>query len=136
VLARSELPPELLLGLFVLVVVLGDFALSGMLSKFGALAPVFIPMFMLAGVSPEATTAAYRIGDSVVNVVTPLNSYVLVILAVLQRYRPGAGIGSLAALMIPYSAALGVAWTALLLAWVSLGLDVGPAAPIEWVAPR
>ncbi|MBK9519664.1 MAG: AbgT family transporter [Anaeromyxobacter sp.] len=134
-LAQAHLPPWLLLALFVPVVVAGDFALSGMLSKFGALSPIFIPMFMLAGISPEATTAAYRVGDSVVNVVTPLNSYLLVVLAVLQKYRPAAGIGSLAALMLPYSAAFGLAWTALLMAWVVAGADLGPAAPILYLPP-
>jgi len=130
VLAQAHLPPALLLSLFVLVVILSDFFLSGMLSKFAAMAPIFVPMFMLAGVSPEATTAAYRIGDSVVNVVTPLNSYVLVILGVLQRYRADAGIGSLAALMVPFAAVLAVAWTGLLVAWAMLGADLGPAAPL------
>lgn len=68
--------------------------------------------------------------DSVVNVVTPLNSYVLVVLAVYQRYRADAGIGTLAALMAPYAAAFGIAWTALLLAWAWLGIDLGPGAPL------
>ena len=91
----AALPIPLLIMLFVLVVVLGDFAMSGMLSKFGVLAPIFVPMFMIVGMSPELTTAAYRIGDSVVNIVTPLNSYMLIVLAVLQRYRPAAGLGTL-----------------------------------------
>jgi len=132
-LARAHVPAPLLLSLFVLVVVLGDFVISGMLSKFGVLAPILIPMFMMVGVSPEATTAAYRIGDSVVNIVTPLNPYLLVVLAVLQRHRPEAGLGSLISLMLPYSVALGVAWTALLLAWTLLGLDLGPAAPLHYL---
>jgi hypothetical protein len=125
----------LLLALFVPVATVGDFAVSGMLSRFGAPAPVFIPMFMLAGSSPKAT-AADRIGDSEVNVVTPLDSCLLVILGVLQRHRPGAGIGSLAALMVPCSAALGIAWTAPLVVRVALGLDGGPAAPIGWLPAR
>ena len=126
----AHLPIPLLLVLFVGVVILGDFAMSGMLSKFGVLAPIFIPMFMIVGMSPELTTAAYRIGDSVVNIVTPLNSYVLIILAVLQKYRPGAGLGSLIALMVPYSVALGAVWTLLLVAWYFTGLPLGPAAPL------
>ena len=126
-------PPRgmaLLIVLFVGVVILGDFAMSGMLSKFGVLAPIFIPMFMIVGMSPELTTAAYRIGDSVVNIVTPLNSYILIILAVLQKYRQNAGLGSLIALMVPYSVALGTVWTLLLVAWYLTGLPLGPAAPL------
>jgi aminobenzoyl-glutamate transport protein len=118
--------------LFVGVVILGDFAMSGMLSKFGVLGPIFIPMFMMVGMSPELTTAAYRIGDSVVNIVTPLNSYLLIILAVFQKYRSSAGLGSLIALMLPYSVVLGVVWTAALLGWYVLGLPLGPGAPLEF----
>ena len=128
----AALPIPLLIVLFVLVVVLGDFAMSGMLSKFGVLAPIFVPMFMIVGMSPELTTAAYRIGDSVVNIVTPLNSYMLIVLAVLQRYRPAAGLGTLISLMVPYSLALGVAWTALLVVWYFTGLPLGPTAPLTF----
>jgi len=129
----ANLPIPLLITLFVVVVVFGDFAMSGMLSKFGVLAPIFIPMFMMVGISPELTTAAYRIGDSVVNIVTPLNSYLLIILAVFQKYRKGVGLGSLIALMIPYSIVLGLIWTALLLVWYFTGLDLGPEAPLHYI---
>lgn len=129
----AALPIPLLIVLFVLVVIIGDFAMSGMLSKFGVLAPIFVPMFMIVGMSPELTTAAYRIGDSVVNIVTPLNSYMLIVLAVLQRYRPAAGLGTLISLMVPYSLALGAAWTALLVLWFFTGLPLGPTAPLGYV---
>ncbi len=132
-LVQAALPVELLLVLFVLLVVFGDFAISGMLSKFGVLAPIFVPMFMMAGISPELTVAAYRIGDSVVNIVTPLNSYLLVILAVLQKYRAGAGLGSLISLMLPYSLVCGAAWTVFLLAWYVAGVPLGPEAPLDYV---
>jgi len=127
------LPIPLLIVAFVLVVVFGDFAMSGMLSKFGVLAPIFIPMFMIVGMSPELTTAAYRIGDSVVNIVTPLNSYLLIILAVFQKYRPKAGLGTLIALMVPYSIALGLIWTALLVLWYFTGAPLGPESPLDYV---
>lgn len=132
-LVTANLPTELLLVLFILLVVFGDFAISGMLAKFGVLAPIFIPMFMMVGISPELTTAAYRIGDSVVNVITPLNSYLLIILAVLQKYRTDAGLGSLISLMLPYSIALGAAWALFLLAWYVSGLPLGPASPLDYV---
>ena len=118
------------LVIFVVLVIFADFAMSGMLSKFGVLAPIAIPMFMMVGLSPELTTAAYRIGDSVVNVITPLNSYALIILAMFQKFRPRAGLGTLIALMVPYSVALAVAWTGALLIWLALGIDLGPGAPL------
>ena len=133
ILFDADLPIPSLIVAFVLVVVFGDFAMSGMLSKFGVLAPIFIPMFMIVGMSPELTTAAYRIGDSVVNIVTPLNSYLLIVLAVFQKYRPQAGLGTLIALMIPYSFILGAFWTALLVGWYLLGLPLGPDSPLNFV---
>jgi aminobenzoyl-glutamate transport protein len=130
-LVGADLPIPLLIALFVVLVVVGDFAISGALSKFGVLAPIFIPMFMLVGMSPELTTGAYRIGDSVVNIITPMNSYVLIILAVLQKYRPTAGFGSLVSLMVPYSVVFLCAWTGLLLVWYAIGLPLGPGAPLH-----
>jgi aminobenzoyl-glutamate transport protein len=135
-LVSADLPVPVLLTLFVLLVIAGDFAMSGMLSKFGVLAPIFIPMFMMVGMSPELTTAAYRIGDSVVNVITPLNSYLLIILAVMQKYRKGAGLGSLMALMLPYSFIYFVVWTGLLLAWYFSGADLGTKAPLHYMPPH
>lgn len=134
-LVTADLPVPVLIALFVALVIAGDFAISGMLSKFGVLAPIFIPMFMMVGKSPELTTAAYRIGDSVVNIITPLNSYLLIILVVLQKYKKEAGLGSLISLMLPYSIAFGLAWTAFLLGWFMLGMDLGPKAPVNYVPP-
>ncbi len=134
-LVTADLPVPLLLVLFILVVVFGDFALSGMLSKFGVMAPIFIPMFMMVGISPELTTAAYRIGDSVVNIITPLNSYLLIILLVLQKYKKGAGLGSLISLMLPYSVVFFLIWTGFLLAWYATGMPLGPNAPLHYSVP-
>jgi aminobenzoyl-glutamate transport protein len=89
-------------------------------------------MFMMVGKSPELTTAAYRIGDSVVNVITPLNSYLLIILAMLQKYRQDAGLGTLIALMLPYSVIFGLLWTAFLLAWYFTGLPLGVNAGLHY----
>lgn len=134
-LVKVNLPVPLLLVLFILVVILGDFAMSGMLSKFGVLAPIFIPMFMMVGMSPELTIAAYRIGDSVVNIITPLNSYLLIILAVLHKYRPQAGLGTLISLMVPYTLVFFVVWTAFLILWYFLDWPLGTEAPIHYL-PR
>jgi aminobenzoyl-glutamate transport protein len=132
-LVQVNLPVPLLLVLFILDVILGDFAMSGMLSKFGVMAPIFIPMFMMVGMSPELTTAAYRIGDSVVNIITPLNSYLLIILAVLHKYRPQAGLGTLISLMVPYTIVFFMVWTSFLIGWYLLGWPLGTEAPIHYV---
>lgn len=131
-LVQIDLPVPFLLVLFVLLVILGDFAIGGMLSKFGVLAPIFIPMFMMVGISPELTTAAYRIGDSVVNIITPLNSYLLIILVVLQKYQKNAGLGSLISLMLPYSLFFGVLWTLFLLGYYWTDLPLGPGSPMHY----
>jgi aminobenzoyl-glutamate transport protein len=89
-------------------------------------------MLMMAGLSPELSQAAYRVGDSVTNTITPLNSYIIVILAVVQRYRKDAGIGNLIAMMIPYSAVFFVIWTLFLLVWVWAGIPLGPNGPLDY----
>jgi aminobenzoyl-glutamate transport protein len=85
---------------------------------------------MRVGVSPELTQTAYRVGDSVANIVTPLNPYFVIILVAVQRWAPRAGLGTVIALMLPYSLAFLVAWSLLLVAWIVLGLDLGPAGPL------
>lgn len=97
-------------------------------AKWAILAPVFVPMFMLLGYSPELTQAAYRVGDSVTNVISPTMSYFPLILAFLQRWQKDAGLGTLIATMLPYTLAFLASWTVLLGAWYLLGLPLGPGA--------
>jgi aminobenzoyl-glutamate transport protein len=89
-------------------------------------------MFMQVGISPELTQAAYRVGDSIANIITPLNPYMVIVLTVMQRQVPRAGIGTLVALMLPYTLAFGAAWTVLLLVWMALGLPLGPEGPLTY----
>ena len=89
-------------------------------------------MFMQVGVSPELTQVAYRVGDSVTNVITPLNPYVVILLVYMQRYVPRAGIGTLVALMLPYTVVFALAWTALLVLWILAGVALGPAGPLTY----
>lgn len=131
-LARAALPAPLLLVGFVLVVAAANLLIGSMSAKYAFLAPIFVPLFMRVGVSPELTQAAYRVGDSVTNIVTPLNPYFVVILVAVQRWAPRAGLGTVIALMLPYSVAFLVAWSLLLAAWIALGLDLGPAGPLRW----
>jgi len=133
-LVAADLPtPLLLVGVIILVMIV-NLLMSSMSAKWTAMAMILVPMLMMAGLSPELTQAAYRVGDSLTNPVTPLNTYIIVILAVVQRYRKDAGIGNLIALMIPYTVVFFVLWVAFLLTWVALGIPLGPDAPL-WYAP-
>jgi aminobenzoyl-glutamate transport protein len=120
---------------FVVVTVLLDLVLGSASAKWAVMAPVFVPMFMLLGYSPELTQAAYRIGDSVANIITPLMSYFPLVVAFAQRYDKKAGIGTVMATMLPYSVTFFVLWTLLLVVWYLVGLPLGPGAPIEYIPP-
>lgn len=95
-------------------------------AKWAILAPVLVPMLMQLGISPEWTQAAYRIGDSMTNPITPLLAYFPLILITAQRYVPAAGIGSMVALMLPYSIWFGITSTVLFAGWFALDLPLGP----------
>ena len=129
-LVALEPSPSLLLVGFVLIVLLSDVFVGSMSAKYAFMAPVFVPMFMQVGISPELTQAAYRIGDSVTNMITPLNPYMVIVLVFVQRYAPRAGIGTLVAMMRPYFVAFALCWTLLLAAWIGAGLALGPEGPL------
>ncbi len=112
-----------------------NLAMGSASAKWAILAPVFVPMFMLLGYTPEFTQAAYRVGDSVTNIVSPMMSYFALIIAFVQKYDARAGLGTVVALMLPYSAAFFVAWTLFLIAWALLGIPVGPGAPLLMDSP-
>lgn len=112
--------------LFVILVAIIDVILTGALAKWAILAPVFIPLFMRLGGDPNLVLAAYRVGDSPMNVITPLNVYLAVMVGFAQKYQKDAGIGTIVALMIPYTAVLLVLWTLMLVGWYVLGIPLGP----------
>ena len=124
-LGQLEAGPALLIVAFILVTLVFNLFMGSMSAKYALFAPIFVPMFMLVGISPELTQAAYRIGDSVSNIITPLNAYLIIILMVMRQYIPGAGIGTLIATMFPYTLVFTVVWTLLLLVWMALGLPLG-----------
>ncbi len=111
----------------VIVVAVIDIILAGALAKWAILAPVFVPLFMQLGGDPNMVMAAYRVGDSPVNVITPLNVYLAVMVGFAQKYQKDAGMGTIVALMLPYTVVLLVLWTLLLVVWYSLGIPLGPA---------
>ena len=117
-----------LLVAFVLVSATINLFMGSASAKWAIMAPVFVPMLMLLGYTPEFTQAAYRIGDSTTNIISPMMTYFALIIAFMQRYQPDAGLGTLVATMLPYSVTFLVGWTLLLIVWIVAGLPVGPGA--------
>jgi aminobenzoyl-glutamate transport protein len=103
-------------------------------AKWALLAPIFVPMFMLLGYTPELVQGAYRVGDSCTNIITPLMQYFPLILIFANRYQKDTGIGTMIAIMMPYSIAFMIAWTIMLIGWIWLGLPMGPGAGL-FLAP-
>jgi aminobenzoyl-glutamate transport protein len=93
-------------------------------------------MMMLTGISPEMTTAAYRVGDSATNIITPLMIYFPLILIFAQRWQKNYGLGSLTATMLPYSIGLLLGGLALIILWVAMGWPLGPSAPLGYTLPN
>lgn len=125
-------PPALLLPLLATMSAWLDFLIASGSAKWAAMAPVATPMLMLLDVSPEMTTAAYRVGDTVTNLISPLNPYVVLTLAYCQRWVPGFRLGSLLALLIPVAIAFYVGGMLLTATWVALELPVGPGASVAY----
>jgi aminobenzoyl-glutamate transport protein len=135
VLQAVGLPAPLLLVSVLLLSSFLDLFIGSASAKWSALAPVVVPMFMLLGISPEMTTAAYRMGDSYTNIMTPLMSYFPLILGFARRWEGSFGVGSLLALMLPFALTfmgLGIAMT---IAWVALDLPLGPGAAVYYAPP-
>lgn len=131
VLEKVNVPAlALLIGLIVVIALL-DFILPGVVPKWAIFAPVFIPIFTRLDVAPQTVLAAYRVGDSPPNVLTPLMVYFPFIVTIARRYQRDAGIGSIIALLIPYAAILLVVWIVLFAAWFLLGIPWGPDSPVH-----
>lgn len=95
-------------------------------AKWALMAPVFIPMLMLLGYHPGLTQAAFRVGDSLTNIITPMMSYFALIVTFAQKYDDKYGIGTIISTMLPYTLILTVLWSALLVIWMLIGLPLGP----------
>lgn len=119
-----------LMLLFILFSAFINLFMGSASAKWTIMAPVFVPMFMLLGYTPELTQVAYRIGDSSTNIITPLMSYFAMIVVFAKKYDENAGIGTLIATMLPYSMTFLVFWSILLIGWMMLGLPVGPGAAL------
>jgi len=135
ILQTMALPAPLLLVSVLLFSSFLDLFIGSASAKWSALSPVVVPMFMLLGISPEMTQAAYRMGDSYTNIMTPLMSYFPLILGFCRRWDPSFGVGSLLSLMLPYALCFAVAGIAMTTAWVFFDLPLGPHATVHYAPP-
>ncbi|MEO0835491.1 MAG: AbgT family transporter [Cyanobacteria bacterium J06642_3] len=119
-----------LLVTFILVSAFINLFIGSASAKWNLIAPVFVPMLMLVGYSPEFTQLAYRIGDSTTNIITPLMPYFPVVVAMGCKYDKNLGIGTFISMMLPYSIAFLIGWTIFFMIWFSLGIPLGPGASV------
>lgn len=135
-LMSADIPLIPLMILFVILSASINMLMGSASAKWAILAPIFIPMFMIMGYSPELSQMVYRIGDSVTNIISPMMSFFALIIAFVQKYDAKAGIGTIVATMIPYSIAFFIIWIILLAAWILLGIPLGPDAGIHYELPN
>ena len=131
----ANLPIPITLGLIVLLTGLTNLFVGSASAKWALLAPVLVPMLMILGVSPEMTTAAYRVGDSATNIITPLMVYFPLILTFCQKWDKNFGLGSLAAIMLPYSLYLMAFGLVMTVGWAALDLPLGFGVPVSYTLP-
>jgi aminobenzoyl-glutamate transport protein len=120
----------LLIGLIILTIIV-DFIIPQAIAKWALLAPIFIPLFIRLGVAPQTVLAAYRVGDSPANVLTPLMAYFPLIVVFTQRYKKDSGIGTVVAMMLPYMIILSIVWTVFFVVWYLIGIPLGPGSPVH-----
>ncbi len=124
-----------LMILFIFLTAFINLFMGSASAKWAIMAPVFIPMFMILGYSPEFTQLAYRIGDSTTNIISPMMSYFALIIAFVQRYDKNSGLGTVVALMLPYSVVFLIGWIIFFIIWYALGIPIGPGAEIFLTKP-
>jgi aminobenzoyl-glutamate transport protein len=120
--------PVLLMLALVLLTATINLVIGSASAKWALMAPIFVPMFMLLGYSPELVQGTYRVGDSCTNIITPLMAYFPLIVTFTTRYIPNMGIGTMIATMLPYSIAFLLSWSALLILWILVGIPMGPGS--------
>ena len=129
-LQASGLGPIPLMIAFIFLSAFINLAIGSASAKWAIMAPVFIPMFMLLDYSPELVQAAYRVGDSATNIISPMMSYFALIVAFVETYDKKAGIGTVVATMLPYTIAFLIVWIILLVIWMLVGIPLGPDSPM------
>lgn len=124
-----------LMILFIILAATVNMLMGSASAKWAIMAPIFVPIFMLLGYSPELSQAVYRVGDSVTNVISPMMSFFALIIAYFQKYEKNAGLGTIVATMIPYSIAFFIGWSILLIGWIVLKAPLGPGAGLFYQLP-
>ena len=122
-----------LIIVFIVVIAFINLFIAVDSAKWAMMAPIFVPMFMNLGLSPELTQAAFRIGDSTTNIITPLMPFFVLIVAFMQRYDKELKIGSVVSIMLPYTVAFLLSWAALMSVWYVFDLPLGPGAAIHYL---
>jgi aminobenzoyl-glutamate transport protein len=120
----------LLIGVIIITFIV-DLIIPAAIAKWALLAPIFIPLFIRLGVAPQTVLAAYRVGDSPFNVITPLMAYFPLIVVFTKRYKKDAGIGTVVSLMLPYVVILSIAWILFFVAWYLIEIPLGPGSPVH-----
>jgi aminobenzoyl-glutamate transport protein len=133
---QSNLPLPVIIGMVVIFTALLNLFIGSASAKWALLAPVLVPMMMLLGISPEGTTAVYRVGDGATNIITPLMVYFPLILIFCQRWKKDFGIGSLTAMMLPYSIWMLISGLIMAMGWVYFDLPLGGGAMMGYELPE
>ena len=131
-LKAANLNIYVLMILFILFAAFINMLMGSASAKWAIMAPVFIPIFMLMGYSPELSQVVFRIGDSVTNIISPMMSFFALIIAFVQKYDKNAGIGTIISTMIPFSIIFFIGWTILLMAWIYFDIPLGPDSPLYY----
>ena len=131
-LKNLDIENALLLSCFILMASIVNIFIGSSSAKYAFFAPVFVPMLMQIGISPELTQLSYRIGDSVTNVITPMNPYMIIILIEIKKYLKGSGLGTVISMMLPYTIYFLIVWLVLLLFWMHMGWPLGPGGNLSY----
>ncbi|MCL2313190.1 MAG: AbgT family transporter, partial [Firmicutes bacterium] len=118
--------------IFILFTAMTNFIMGSASAKWAIMGPIFVPIFMLLGYSPELSQAAFRVGDSITNIISPMMSFFALIIVYYQKYDKKAGIGTIVATMLPYTIAFFICWTALLIIWIVFNLPLGPGVSLYY----
>lgn len=134
-LQRSGAPVWIILIGIIILTSTVNLLIGSASAKWAMLSPIFVPMMMILGISPEMTQAAYRIGDSTTNIITPMMPYFPLVVVFCQKYVKNTGIGTVVSMMLPYSMAFLVCWSIYLMVYWQLGIPLGPEVKYEYVPP-
>ena len=132
-LQAMDLPGQVTIVGIIILTAFVNLMVGSASAKWALISPIFVPMLMGLGISPDLTQAAYRVGDSVSNIITPLMPYFPLVVVFCQRYVKKTGIGTLVSVMLPYSIVFLISWTIFLLIYWYLGIPLGLQATYEYV---